>query len=281
MSTSLYQKIIRDGSPLVIVKDSSQQTARPVLDQMVDTALQRKIRVIYVSYETLQQDAPKNVDNFLYASSWDGFMPLRQIAEKIEEFCHKDAQHLVVIDCINHLLNTSVSSFSVFFGTVLSFGNISILTTFHTDVQLESYPSHLANCETFLGFTATTIMTLKSEEHARVEHEARMRSVPSPLEMDVILKNGQIQPYSGIHVNVQNTTPANVLDELSVPFNLSLSDKQRNDRETVFLPHYAQVATADDNAVPVLQANGGAIIYQADEADDFDEEEDADEDLLL
>jgi hypothetical protein len=60
--------------------------------------------------------------------------------------------------------------------------------------------------------------------------------------------------------------------DFSTTFNLGLTRLQRERREKVDLPHYsAQAGTLDH----------GEIHYDVDKGDDFDEDEDADEDLLI
>ncbi|ORY85482.1 Elongator complex protein 5 [Protomyces lactucae-debilis] len=64
------------------------------------------------------------------------------------------------------------------------------------------------------------------------------------------------------------------LDETDIPFKLSLSEKEKQDREGVVLPHF----TMQD--LPADERHGGHIYYEPDSGDDFDME-DPDDDLLL
>jgi elongator complex protein 5 len=62
--------------------------------------------------------------------------------------------------------------------------------------------------------------------------------------------------------------------ETDIPFKLSLSEKEKQDREEVMLPHFNM------QDLPASEKQHGHIYYEPDSGDDFDAE-DPDDDLLL
>ncbi|EPY49617.1 elongator complex subunit Iki1 [Schizosaccharomyces cryophilus OY26] len=313
MSKFLLDRCLRELSPLTVLKDDIQQTAKPLLHFMIQSAASRNIKVLFVSYETLEANCPSEINQFIYATSWNKMKSLKELYDEIVQWWKPEDQHLIVIDAINPILNNSVSSFSMFFGSILALGSTAFLTAYHKDVSLENYPSYLPACETFLDYTSTCTVSFTGMQHLMVEHDARMRSQPNPLTEELqdcsivnllgsncengivcyvdfrkksgrviketcTLKNGALEvftPFVGAQKEAELEAPA----DLDVPFNLTLSEKERNEREEVFLPHFG-AQDIRKSAEPGF-VDGGAIIYHADKADDFDEEEDADEDLLI
>jgi elongator complex protein 5 len=64
--------------------------------------------------------------------------------------------------------------------------------------------------------------------------------------------------------------------DFGTTFNLGITERQRQNKEEVVLPHFA--------AMSIGQGTGeasGSIEYTLDAEDDFDDEEDVDEDLLI
>ncbi|CAA22665.1 hypothetical protein POMI540_3622 [Schizosaccharomyces pombe] len=314
MSKFLLNRCIRDLSPLTVLKDNLQQTAKPILNYYAKNAASRGIKVLFISYETLEKEAPEGIDCFLYATSWEKVKSLKELYEHISSWRTQGKQHIVMIDTINPILNTSISSFTMFFGSVLALGSICFLTSFHKDVTLENYPSYLPPCEVFLDFTSTCTVSLIGMQHLSVEHDAKMRSLPNPLLEELqddkiisllgsncetaivlhvefrkksgriikescVLKNGKLEPYTPFEETARGPEPADNQIDFNVSFNLNVSEKERKERDKVFLPYFSAQMVGSQHKSSFVDE--GTIIYHADEADDFDEEEDADEDLLI
>lgn len=73
-------------------------------------------------------------------------------------------------------------------------------------------------------------------------------------------------------------SPAGIGLDFGTTFNLGLTQRQKKSKEDVVLPHFsAQGLPPTENA----RGNTGEIEYTLDAEDDFDDEEDVDEDLLI
>lgn len=65
--------------------------------------------------------------------------------------------------------------------------------------------------------------------------------------------------------------------DFGTTFNLGITQRQRESKEDVVLPHFSAQAKSNNNAM----GDNGEIEYTLDAEDDFDDEEDVDEDLLI
>jgi hypothetical protein len=75
---------------------------------------------------------------------------------------------------------------------------------------------------------------------------------------------------------VDDQAPSGI--DFGTTFNLGITDRQRESKEEVVLPHFsAQAHHSTTNA----SDSSGEIKYTLDAEDDFDDEEDVDEDLLI
>lgn len=65
--------------------------------------------------------------------------------------------------------------------------------------------------------------------------------------------------------------------DFGTTFNLGISDRQRQTKDELVLPHFAAQKVPGSDSVD----RGPEIEYTLDAEDDFDDEEDVDEDLLI
>jgi len=87
----------------------------------------------------------------------------------------------------------------------------------------------------------------------------------------MILRSGHLESLqSG---KVTNMQPSNLV-EFETTFNLGISERQRQSKLAVVLPHFA----AQEHPT---SSHTSEIEYTLDAEDDFDDEEDVDEDLLI
>lgn len=66
--------------------------------------------------------------------------------------------------------------------------------------------------------------------------------------------------------------------DFGTTFNLGITQRQKNDKENVVLPHFSAQGISPDPDQPETSWD---IEYTLDVEDDFDDEEDVDEDLLI
>lgn len=192
----------------------------------------------------------------------------------------------------------------------ISPGRISICTIYHSDIPLVAYPSHLPTPEVLLNYLGTTIIRITgSLSHVLLSREADFKSRTSPIELDLegrdifvplgsnqdnivfvvehrrksgrgvseeCVFNGRDRTIvastdvPGLHPAEQRTAEATI-DEEELGFKISLSEKEKVDRDGVVLPHFRAQET---------EAREGNIYYEPDSGDDFDQE-DPDDDLVL
>jgi elongator complex protein 5 len=104
------------------------------------------------------------------------------------------------------------------------------------------------------------------------------RTIRGYCEFDVLRRN--LQDLYGLKLSTHGTDIGAEV-EIDMTFEVGLTEKQRSERRKVTLPHY------DAQDVPYIEKKIGevglhsSIEYQVDKNDDFDEDEDADEDLFL
>ncbi|CAI6333668.1 unnamed protein product [Periconia digitata] len=89
---------------------------------------------------------------------------------------------------------------------------------------------------------------------------------PPTLRKEFVVLLDQVPSYAAI-TNPSSAAAANNEDEMETSFNLGLTEKQREKRENVVLPYFD--AQKGEGA-----GEGGRILYDMGEEDDFDEEED-------
>ncbi|KAK4506193.1 hypothetical protein PRZ48_004158 [Zasmidium cellare] len=308
------------SSPFTLVLDSLEQSGKPLSAEYVKRASVSKVRVIFVSFETLRK--PQGVDVFVEA--WKQSL---QAWQKEVVDCLKVDQSqkkLLIFDGLNTLAATQSSNLPGLLSSFIS-PTTSLLALYHTDVPLATsgtgaQDAYSPSALTLLRYLATTIFTTHSMHHVLARKAARDRSHAEPvfgleegvegvlqglgangseglvLEMEHRRKSGRgVREWYFLPLRDEfnKTTPAagrareivTLLEdhpqyrspedstagaqegegEAGTTFELGLTDKQRRDREGVVLPYFdAQKGGGE----------GGRILYDMGEEDDFDEEED-------
>lgn len=318
------------ASPFTLVLDNLEQTGKPVVAEYLRRANASKIKVIFVSFETLRR--PRTADVFIEAwrqslQSWQTEVVNHLRAEATQK-------KLLVFDTLNPLSATQGSNLPALLSSFI-LPTSSLLALYHTDVPLPipeinnnnnnnnhdsgHHNAYAPSALTLLRYLATTILTTHSFHHVLAQKAARERSHAEPifgleagvdgvlqslgangldgvvLEMEHRRKSGRgvrecyflpmvgRQPAmkgreSGImlledHPRYRTSDAAAAAardqgdgSESSTPtFELGLTEKQRRDRDGVVLPYYDAQRGGGD---------GGRILYDMGEEDDFDEEED-------
>jgi elongator complex protein 5 len=97
-----------------------------------------------------------------------------------------------------------------------------------------------------------------------------------------ILENFTLDINTGkidtLNVPVEKSSQEGMSLDFGTTFNLGMTQRQKETKEEIVLPHFsAQALSGDDNR----EGGVGHIEYTLDAEDDFDDEEDVDEDLLV
>lgn len=181
-SLLLLQKLLnlRDSaSPLTLICDTIEQTAGPLVREVISRAKIARSKVIFVSLATVKK--PQNADVFIKARG----KSLKALASEIvSHFTPTPPQkYLLIFDTLNPLTAPSHSPLlPAFFTSILPTPNISLVAVYHTDVpvplpQASEYAPHPL---TLLTHLATTVFHVSSLAQAVEAQRARSRSLPVP-----------------------------------------------------------------------------------------------------
>lgn len=276
-----------DFSPLVLVTDSIAQSSSRLIEEVYfNTQEDAGVAIIYVSFETVNK--PHYADTFIAAEA----MSLEKLSQTIQSYLPPGNQpskvkHLVVIDAINYI---SANHIAQFVGSIAS-RHSTLLAVYHADVpefqdrNFAYYPSSLE----LLNFMATTILQVqpvasKNAAEGEIEDDLSRLLISRGLNNDIFelnlttrRKSGRSQSYN-YHIDAKThsyetvvaSSPKNdegnenpeMLQGLST-FNLSTSAKQKMAKDQVQLP-FLEAQSFN---------NGGAIVYQFEKDDDYDEED--------
>ncbi|OTB07732.1 hypothetical protein M426DRAFT_317629 [Hypoxylon sp. CI-4A] len=184
----LLQKLLnlRDSaSPLTLVLDTLEQSAKPVLREFLTRAKASKSKTIFLSFGTLKK--PGSVDVFVKA--W-GKTPEALRAELAAHYPPGTAGQahkvLVVIDALNPIaISTSSSTYNLaLFLSSLVTPAVSLVGAYHTDVPLplRNFPGseYEPHPLTTLCHLATAVLRVGSLYQAVERRRARNRSLQEP-----------------------------------------------------------------------------------------------------
>ncbi|KAI5368048.1 Putative elongator complex protein [Septoria linicola] len=302
------------ASPFTLVLDSLEQSGRPILAEYIKRANAAKVQVIFVSFQTLRKPRGVDVfipgwkqnlhswqkevvNHFRTEASQKKLL----IFDSLNTLSSSNSSNLPAL--LSSFIGPSSSLLALYHTDV----PLPISKNSHQDVYS---PSAL----TLLRYLATTIFITHSLHHVLAQKAARSRSHAEPifgleegvegvlqslganstegivLEMEHRRKSGRgvrewyFLPLKTAAITQTKTREVVILledhpqyrtpDEAAATaqeeaadttFELGLTEKQRRDRDGVILPYYdAQNGGGD----------GGRILYDMGEEDDFDEEED-------
>lgn len=289
-ATILLKRVLslNEVSPLILCVDSIAQTAHYLLEEILYNANKNgQISVIYVSFESV--NCPSYVTKFIDVESV-GFAKLSQTISSYlpsSSPTGSSTKNIVIFDSMNHIPKDQVAQLVGSIGS----RHATVLGVYHKDMpeisdpQLEHYPSALS----LLYFMATTVLEVNpilerdldeeelKEELAKYLVPRGLNNVKFQLSLTNRRKSGRslINDFyvdSSTHsyevvkdtqeVDQDDNENPEALQDLTT-FNLSTSAKQRMAKDQV--------------ALPFLEAQsfntGGAIVYQFEKDDDYDEED--------
>ncbi|POR31204.1 Elongator complex protein 5 [Tolypocladium paradoxum] len=182
-SLLLLQKLLnpRDAaSPLTLVLDSLEQTARPLIAEIAKT------KVVFLSFATLK--TPRDVEVFVKAAGRDLRTVRNELVAHYPVFAStqgrdKPAQRaVVIIDSLNSLASTDPGSLAVFLSSIIT-PAVSIVSVYHTDVPVilpRTFNEYEPHPFTMLCHLATAILRLSSLQQEIERQKARNRALEEP-----------------------------------------------------------------------------------------------------
>lgn len=271
--------LLKESSPFYLVLDSLSQSGQPFIEELVH--LNPKSHITYLSYETITR--PKYASEFIQCL---GESP-QKIIQKLQRSDPTTTKLLIVVDSLNYVPNIDLTEFV----KGLMSPSAVLVAVFHTDVpeaidsKFKSYPSsHL-----LLHFMATSLFTLEAiihdhqEEtianeisHMYISSSPALNSRKFTLNVANRRKSGRTVSYDFVMDTQLHTTELvkeaqapveedeSLLKDLTT-FNLTTNSKQKLAREQVELPFM--------EAQESLGSMGGAIVYEFEKDDDYDEED--------
>ena len=187
-----------------------------------------------------------------------------------------------------------------------------MILSHHTDILLPLKFPHYPSAQPLLSHISTTVLRVSSFGHYTLKVEADSKALPDPIEQDrardgvistlasnsshkmvvaleyrkksgrtiherctLNLTSGKVEPLDRKPKEVSRDTSG--LD-FGTTFNLGVTQRQKENKEDVVLPHFSAQGIYSGGAV---SERGGDIEYTLEAEDDFDDEEDVDEDLLI
>ncbi|KAK8065292.1 Elongator complex protein 5 [Apiospora hydei] len=182
----LFQKLLnlRDGaSPLTLILDTLEQSAKPVVRESVARARISKSKIIFVSFATLKK--PADVDIFVKAR---GKTPDTLRSEIVSHYPTGPPGHahkvLLIFDTLNPLCTAIPSQMPQVLSSLITGPAVSLVATYHTDVPLVLSPGSLGEYEphplTVLSHLATAILRTSNLGQAVERKRARDRSLVEP-----------------------------------------------------------------------------------------------------
>ncbi|KAJ5092394.1 Histone acetylation protein 2 [Penicillium alfredii] len=300
---------LRDSaSPLTLLLDSLEQPATPLIQEYLRRAKLSKAHVTLIAFETLKQ--PEGVDAFVSARRKSAGDIFKEVGAAYQPAAatNPSRRHLIIIDSINPLLNSKradpgfhlpsfLSSFLAPTSPSAPKAGASLVVTYHQDVpetppQNPYSPAPLS----VLTYLATSIITLHSFAHILAQKAARDRSLAAPVfgldeEQDGVLlgrsdKLVGTRTAEGIVLELEHRRKSGrgVLEWYLLPPESRYSPQQVKevvtllDDNPLYNPPTEPDRDAGDEEPAIDQGDGpgegGRILYDMGEEDDFDEEED-------
>ncbi|CDK26030.1 unnamed protein product [Kuraishia capsulata CBS 1993] len=265
---------LKEQSPFLLVEDSLSQSSAYFTQEFVSRVPTTPI--VYLSFETV--NAPSFAANFVQCLG----LSVEEIHSKIES--NASRKTIVMVDSLNYIPPSQITKFI----KMLVHPNVILYGVYHNSIphiETQDYPSSLQ----LLQFMATSIFEirprLKNMDEEEVEHQMDIWRFPigeiNSSEFYVTLTNRRKSGRSVVHKYEINSDTHEITPYVSkakedavgdeellknlTTFNLTTSTRQKHARQEVELPF--MMAQNGEGAV------GGAIVYQYEQDDDYDEED--------
>ncbi|ORY71165.1 Elongator complex protein 5 [Pseudomassariella vexata] len=180
----LLQKLLnlRDSaSPLTLVLDTLEQSARPVIRDFITRAKVSKSRIIFVSFAALGKPAEADI---LVKARGKSAEALR--SEIVSHYPLSASGHalkvLVIVDALNPIASSAPSQLAHFLSSLIT-PAVSLVGVYHTDVPLvlpRTFNEYEPHPLTVLSHLATAILRVSSLYQAVECRQARNRSLQEP-----------------------------------------------------------------------------------------------------
>lgn len=271
---------VKENTPFILLLDSLVQSSQNLVKEIAYKCTSN--RIIYLSYETINK--PSYADEFKECIN----EPIESVFKFLEEkqAVSTNNKTVIIVDSLNYIAKEDLTRFIA----TIALPTVTIVATYHTNCpqkqdQLVNFPSAV----TLLSYIANTIFEIevdnKLDEESVDNFVNRLHFPPhhsfNSTKFKVVLtnrrKSGRSIRYNFIidtkeHTyDIYNQREAEIdpEDELLLKdlttFNLITNSKQKLAKDQVQLPFM--------EAQESMGAAGGAIVYEFEKDDDYDEED--------
>ncbi|KAI9657966.1 MAG: hypothetical protein M1821_002623 [Bathelium mastoideum] len=160
-------------SPFMLLIDSLEQSAVPLLQEYITRAKSTKAKVLYVSFDSLK--GPPGIDAIVSAAHYEQSELQKALQSQIAE-----SRTLIIFDNLNRI-SSSISDLPSLLFSFIS-PKTSLVGVYHADIPVKpatASPYSPAPL-TLLKHLATTILTTRSLSYTIRRKEARERSLAEP-----------------------------------------------------------------------------------------------------
>ncbi|KAF2837100.1 hypothetical protein M501DRAFT_996259 [Patellaria atrata CBS 101060] len=302
-----------NASPFTLIVDNLEQSGKPLVREYIKRAVVSKLRVIFVSFETLRK--PLGVEVFIQGSRLNPEALQKNIQDHFSP--NNTTRHFIIFDSLTNLSSHISINLPLYLSSFISPAT-SLLAIYHADTPSSlSQSPYSPSLLTLLKYLSTTIVTVHSISHLLAEKAARDRSVAEPvfglseenegvivglgsndsrgmvLEVEFRRKSGRgMQEWYFLPHSVKQSASSTTRPKESVilledhPLYARMSETKESSgqdgMDTTFDLGLTEKQRRDREGVvlPYFDAQkgeggeGGRILYDMGVEDDFDEEED-------
>ncbi|GMG56398.1 unnamed protein product [Ambrosiozyma monospora] len=284
-STVLLNRILtlKENSPFILALDtvvqSSQYLTKEFIYKVTNSTASQKPNIVYLSFETT--NVPTYASEFIPLLG----LTLPQIKEKVK--LNLSQKTLIIVDSFNYIKDTELSQFL----QLLISPNTIIYGTYHLSVpSVKSVDNpNKPSLLTKLQFIATTIFDIKP---LSIDDDEQLDYLISNLDFPIGSSN---QPVFQANVVYRRKSGRSLIYKFSIDsntheYNIVQNDQEQADTQddqelldglTTFnlTTTQKQKLVKDQVELPYLEAQhslgsvGGAIVYEFEKDDDYDEDD--------
>lgn len=270
---------LKESSPLILIQDTIAQSSFPLVKEFIDS-IPVGTNLIFTSFETINRPKVKEGVEFHFIEGYE--LPVKKLIEEIDKFYDSAKKNLILIDSINYIENEILSKFL----TSIIKQNVTVLTTYHNSLPESRPHNYYPQGLKFLQFIASSIFeiipNLNTNELEEIENDLNHLKIIKGLNSQELInvnfinrrKSGRSISYK-FQLNFKSKEFKQIIENSNDPsndlsmfdnlttFNLNTSAKQKLAKDSVDLP-YLDAQNFE---------NGGAIVYEFEKDDDYDEED--------
>ncbi|CDO91938.1 unnamed protein product [Kluyveromyces dobzhanskii CBS 2104] len=272
---------LKEQASLILCTDTMAQSSRHVVEEFANN-VSDEMPIVFVSFET--PNKPKYARQFIDASGKTS----KQLISVLQPYLPQPQEqapkmHLVIIDTLNYILSEDLTQF---ISTIAS-PFVTILATYHQSIptwrspEFENYPAAIQLLQ-FIANTVIEVTPKTSIDEDDLEADLSRFVIPRNLNSHIFYVTLTNKRKSGraiknkfsinsktheyeyvIEKQEEHVEESPEMFEGLTTFNLNTSEKQKLAKDQVELP-YLEAQSFN---------SGGAIVYEFEKDDDYDEED--------